>query len=121
MKNLEDLLKNILKCVYEVGEELGTGFLEKVYSNSPKIALEEAGLKVEQEKQLVVQFRKQVVGEYYADLVVENAVIIELKSLKKLAPEHSAQLINYLKATNTKNGLLVNFGLKPPEVKRLYG
>ena len=115
------LIKNVLKCVYEVRDELGVGFLEKVYTNSLEIALNQAGLKVEKEKQLKVFFRQQIVGEYYADLIVEDQLVIELKALKSLVPEHSAQLINYLKAVSIKDGLLVNFGPKCPEIKRLYG
>ena len=115
------LLKKVFKGIYEVSDELGTGFLEKVYQNALAIALLDDGFQVEKERQLEVHFRGKIVGQYYADVVVNRELILELKSVKALAPEHSAQLIHYLKATGIKHGLLVNFGSKPPELKRLFG
>lgn len=97
--------------------ELEYGFLEKVYENSLAFELRKVGLVVKQQAPLKVKYKGNVVGEYVADLIVENRVIVEIKAAKAIAPEHEAQLIHYLKATNYEVGLLLNFGLKP-EVKR---
>lgn len=96
---------------------IGHGFLEAIYENSLAILLREEGLKVEQQKDLVVKFKNIIVGKYKTDLIVNDKIILELKAAKKIAPEHEAQLLNYLKATNMELGLLLNFGIKP-EFKR---
>jgi GxxExxY protein len=96
---------------------LGFGFLEKVYENSLKIELEKNGLIVEKQKPINVYYEEHLVGEYFADLVVDNKIIIELKAAESLCEEHELQLINYLKATDFELGLLLNFG-KKPEVRR---
>jgi len=116
-----DITEKILGCCFEVINELGAGFLESVYENALVIALREKGLRVEQQPPLKVMFRERCVGEFFADLVVEEIVIVELKAVKTLAPEHMAQTINYLKATGLPVGLLVNFGTARLEYKRLYG
>ena len=110
----------ILKCCFEIANELGCGFLESVYQHALFIALQEKGLHIEIEKSFEVYFREQKIGLFFADLVVENAVVVELKCVKCLLPEHSAQTINYLKASNIPVGLLVNFGQGKLEYKRLY-
>lgn len=99
--------------------ELGIGFLEQVYKNALHVALLEKGLKVEIEKTFEIFFKQHKVGVYKADLIVENSVIIELKCCKCLLPEHQAQVINYLKSSGVLIGLLVNFGIRRLEFKRL--
>ena len=113
-----ELTDRILKACYQVHNELGIGFSEKVYERALKIALVELGLKAECQVPIEVRFRGQVVGEFFADVLVENSVIVELKAVKSLLPEHQAQLINYLKATNLETGLLINFAIKGLEIKR---
>jgi GxxExxY protein len=115
-----DITEKILKAAFEVSKELGSGFLESVYKNAMVIALRAKGLKVETEKPILVTFRGQQVGQFYADLFVEGKVIVELKAVSALAPEHSAQTINYLKATDIEVGLLINFGRPKIEYKRLH-
>lgn len=112
-----DLTELIIKCFYKVYNELGYGFLEKVYQNAFLIELQNEEFEVESQKQIKVYYQGEVVGNYYADIVVEKVVIIELKAAETLAEEHEFQLINYLKATDIEVGLLLNFG-KKPEIKR---
>ena len=107
----------IIKCFYKVYNTLGYGFLEKVYENAMFLELKNLGLFVEKQKQIKVYYENQQVGEYYADLIVSESVIIELKASESLCEEHEYQLINYLKATEIEVGLLLNFG-KNPELKR---
>ena len=107
----------ILKVYYEVYNELGYGFLEKVYQNAMYFELKSLGYKVEAQKQIKVYFKKQLVGEYYSDLLVEDKVIIELKACELLMNVHVAQIMNYLKATPIEVGMLLNFG-EEPEFKR---
>jgi GxxExxY protein len=109
----------ILKVFYDVYNELGYGFLEKVYQNAMYFELKSLGYKVEAQKQIKVYFKKQLVGEYYSDLLVEDKVIVELKATELLMNVHVAQIMNYLKATPIEIGLLINFG-EEPEFKRLY-
>ncbi len=97
---------------------MGSGFLESVYENALKIVLLSEGLEVEQQKAIPVHFRNVIVGDFKADLLVNHSIILELKAVSHIKKEHIAQLINYLKATDTKIGLLLNFGDKP-EFKRL--
>ena len=119
MANLlhKSITDSILKVYYEVYNELGAGFLEKVYQNAMYFELVERGYKVEAQKQIKVYFKKQLVGEYIADLLVENKVIVELKACELLMNAHVAQTMNYLKATEIEVGLLLNFG-EEPEFKR---
>jgi len=107
----------IIKSFYEVYNELGTGFLESVYENALYIVLWEYGLTVEKQREIPVFFRGNIIGDFKADLIVEEKVIIELKAVRSLDTAHEAQVINYLKATNIEVGLLLNFG-KKPEFKR---
>lgn len=111
------LSSEIINGFYTVYNKLGYGFLEKVYENSLKIELENLGLFVEKQRQIKVYYNEIIVGDYYADLVVENKIIIELKAVESLREEHEFQLINYLKATDIEVGLLLNFG-KKPEIRR---
>jgi GxxExxY protein len=114
----QPITNTILKVYYEVYNELGHGFLEKVYQNAMYFELKARGLKVESQKEIKVYFKQQLVGEYYSDLIVENKVIIELKATEVLMNAHVAQTINYLKATPIEIGILLNFGSEP-EFKRL--
>jgi len=108
----------ILKAYYEVYNELGYGFLEKVYQNAMYFELKSLGYKVEAQRQIKVYFKNQLVGEYYSDLLVEDTVIVELKATELLMNVHIAQIMNYLKATDIEVGLLLNFG-EEPEFKRI--
>lgn len=114
----EELSRKIIGCSFEVIIELGAGFLESVYEKALHIALTESGLAVERQKPIEVRFRSQVVGDFYADLLVEGKILIELKAVKAIAPEHQAQTINYLNATGVSVGLLINFGNPRLEYKR---
>ncbi|MDT3695017.1 MAG: GxxExxY protein [Ignavibacterium sp.] len=113
----ENITKKIIEAYYKVYNSLGYGFLEKVYENALKIELRRANLKVDQQKNVKVFYNEFEVGDYFADLIVEDLVIVELKAAESLCEEHEAQLINYLKATNLEVGLLLNFG-KKAEFKR---
>jgi GxxExxY protein len=113
----KSITDKILKVYYEVYNELGYGFLEKVYQNAMYFELKSLGYKVEAQKQIKVYYKKQLVGEYYSDLLVEDKVIVELKSTELLMNAHVAQIINYLKGTPIEVGLLLNFG-EQPEFKR---
>lgn len=115
----KELTYQIIGIAMEVYNELGFGFLEKVYENSLLIAFKEKGLNVKNQVPIDVYYHNEKVGEYVADLVVEDKVIIELKAIEKLNKVHSAQLLNYLKAMNIKIGLLINFSNKGLEYKRV--
>ena len=114
----KDLTSRILKVCFEVSNELGCGYLESVCENSLIIALREEGLKYESQVPLRVKFRGHMVGEFFADLVVENSVLLELKTVKSIAPEHIAQVLNYLKTTGLPVGMLINFGKAKVEYRR---
>jgi len=117
----KDITDKILHVFYKVVyPTLGYGFLEKVYENAMAIALTSLGLKVQQQSRIVVHFQGQVVGEYFADLLVEDVVIVELKAASRLLIEHEAQLLNYLRATPYEVGLLINFGPKPDFCRKVY-
>ena len=105
-----DLTEEIIKAAYKVHNALGFGFLEKVYQNALMIELKRMGLKVSSEMPIKVYYRNEIVGEYIADIIVEDKVILELKAVKDLAEIHEVQLVNYLKATGIEVGLLINFG-----------
>ena len=115
----EELTGKILEASFEVIRELRAGFLEGVCRNALLVALRQKGIKAEQQIPLLVRLRGEVVGEYFADLLVEGKVIVELKAVKALAPEHQAKVINYLKATGIEVGLLINFGNPTLEYGRL--
>ncbi len=114
---LKDLTGTIIGAAYTVHNDLGFGFLEKVYQNALFIELTNLGLKVEKERPIKVKYKDQIVGDFIADIVVEDKVILELKAVKQLSEIHEAQLVNYLKATGIEIGLLINFG-PSVEVKR---
>jgi len=113
------LVDSIVSCAYKVGRTLGCGFLEKVYENALAIELAASGLNVETQKKIEVHYKEQIVGEYYADMVVDNDVILELKAVKVIENIHFAQCQNYLKATGKKLGLVINFGEEKVKVRRV--
>ena len=113
----KDLTSAILKCFYEVYNKLGYGFLEKVYENALLLELSGMGFDCEKQRPIEVYYKDRKVGQYFADLIVENTVIIEIKAAEGLVEEHEYQLINYLRATDIEVGLLLNFG-KEPQFKR---
>ncbi|WP_136514314.1 GxxExxY protein [Geomonas edaphica] len=106
----DDLTGKVLGACFEVSNELGSGFLESVYEKALLVALTDVGLQADSQVPLKVVYRNKVVGDFFADIVVEGTVLLELKAVKALAPEHIAQVLNYLKATGIEVGLLVNFG-----------
>ncbi|MCD4735242.1 MAG: GxxExxY protein [Bacteroidales bacterium] len=113
----EEITDKIIKAFYTVYNELGYGFLEKVYENAMHIELIELGLIGQKQYPIQVLYKDERVGEYFADLIVENKIIVELKAAETICKEHEYQLINYLKATDIEIGLLLNFG-KTPQLKR---
>lgn len=113
----KDITSKIIEAFYKVYNTLGYGFLEKVYENAMRIELNKSGLTTDQQKNIKVYYESQQVGDYYADLLVKDIVIVELKAAESICEEHETQLLNYLKATNIEVGLLLNFG-KKAEIKR---
>ena len=112
------LTRKIIGCALEVINELGSGFLESVYEKAMTVALTDAGASHEAQKPIDVRFRGRPVGDFIADILVEDKVIVELKAVKALTREHEAQIINYLNATGFEVGLLINFGKPKLEFKR---
>jgi GxxExxY protein len=115
-----NLTQKILTCCFEVMNTLGCGFLESVYKNALIVSMTDNGLNVLTDKSFEVKFRDRKVGLFIPDLIVDEAVIIELKCSEHLLPEHQAQLINYLAVTDVKVGLLVNFGKRKLQYKRAH-
>ncbi|MBN2216292.1 MAG: GxxExxY protein [Pirellulales bacterium] len=116
---IDDLTEKAIGCAYRVHNEMGPGFLEKVYENALLIELSEAGLSVKQQHPIPVLYHGQVVGDYFADLLVEDRLVVELKAILGLAKEHEVQLVHYLTATGVENGLLIKFG-PSVQVKRKF-
>lgn len=116
----EELSGKILSSFFTVYNYLGHGFLEKVYENALIIELKKQGLDVCQQKRIDVYYAEHEVGEYYADILVSDSIILELKAAEGIAPEHQAQLINYLKATEIELGFVLNFGPKPQFIRRIF-
>ena len=114
---LKTLTEKIISVFYRVYNKLGYGFLEKVYENAMVIEFKRLGIDAIPQSPITVLYEGNVVGEYFADLLVARKVIVEIKAVRTLASEHEAQLLNYLKATDIEVGLLFNFGPQP-EVKR---
>ena len=117
--NIDDITYQIRGAVFEVNRVLGHGFLEKVYEKALMIELSRRGLSVENQVRLKVIYKEEIVGEYFADLLVEGSVIVEIKAVTHLLKEYQAQLLNYLKATGIQVGLLVNFTRDKAEIKRM--
>lgn len=113
----KEMTAEIINSFYKVFNTLRYGFLEKVYENALSIELKKKGFTCEKQKPITVFYDNEIVGEYYADLLINNEIIIELKACETLMLEHEIQIVNYLKATKMEVGLLLNFG-KTPEIKR---
>jgi GxxExxY protein len=116
----KDVTDLIIKAFYNVYNTLGYGFLEKVYENAMMIELRKLGLTAQRQVPIKVFYEEEIVGEYFADIVVEENIILELKAAENLREEHECQLINYLKATKIEVGLLLNFGKKPQFKRKIY-
>ena len=116
----EELTNAIIKTFYEVYNELGYGFLEKVYQNSLYLELKSKGYKVEAQKKISVFYKGVEVGEYYADLIVEDTIILELKAADYIVKDFENQILNYLRATDCEVGLLLNFGRKPEFKRKIF-
>ena len=116
----EDLTHKIIGCAYKVYNSLGFGFLETIYHKAMLIELARAGLKAESEKRLTVHYGGQVIGEFSADIFVENEIIVELKSVEHMVKAHEVQVVNYLTASKKEIGLLINFGSTGVKVNRKY-
>jgi GxxExxY protein len=116
----EETTHRIIKAFYKVYNTLGYGFLEKVYEKALAIELSRDGFEVVRQMSIDVYYGDDLVGEYYADLVVNHAVILEIKAIEALHPRHTNQLVNYLKATDMEVGLLLNFGEKPEVVRKIF-
>ena len=114
-----ELTNKIICSSYNVHNILGSGFLEKVYENALRLELESLGLSVEQQAPIKVYYKGQLVGEYFADLLIDGKIILELKAVEAIAPIHEIQLKNYLKGSRIEIGLLINFG-KSVEIKRKF-
>ena len=120
MRDREEVARVIVQAFYFVYNALGYGFLEKVYENALVLELRERGIFVQQQQATPVYFKGVQVGDYYADLLIENCIIVELKAVDHIIIEHEAQLLNYLKASDINLGLLLNFGTKPQVKRKIY-
>src|SRR5690606_8946792 len=117
---IDHLTKTTIGCAYKVYNTLGFGFLESVYEKSLQIELRKEGIEAIAQQAVKVYYENFIVGDFFADLLVEEKLIVELKSVSRLTPAHETQLVNYLNATGIQDGLLINFGAKTVEVKRKY-
>jgi GxxExxY protein len=117
----KELSEKIISAAYNVHKELGYGFVEKVYKNALVIELGEAGIKCAVEVPLKVLYHGQTVGDYYADMIIDDKIIVEVKAVSDLEPIHEVQLVNYLKATGLHVGLLINFGQSVKVKRRVFG
>ena len=116
----EEITTKIIAAFYTVYNCLGCGFLEKVYENALVLELRSRGFKVEQQVPIQVYYQAQLVGQYFADLLIQDKIVIELKAAEEIIKAHEAQLVNYLKATNLEVGLLLNFGPKPGFKRKIF-
>ncbi|WP_047550438.1 GxxExxY protein [Methylotenera sp. G11] len=116
---LDEISQKIIGCAYKVSNSLGNGFVEKVYENALCIDLINAGLELKQQQNLHVLYQNIIVGDFTADIIVNNLIIVELKACKGLDTVHQAQCMNYLKATNLSVCLLINFGNPKVEIRRI--
>ena|SRR3989304_1988951 len=116
----EEITSDIINAFYKVHNALGYGFLEKVYENALAMELAERGHGVRQQVPIQVYYEDKAVGEYFADMLIDDKVILELKTAESIAKEHEAQLINYLKATKVEIGLLLNFGKEPHFKRKIF-
>ncbi len=115
-----ELTEQIIKIFYKVYNTLGYGFLEKLYESAMMIEFKMAGIPAVSQSSIKVHYHDELIGEYYADILVDEKVIVEIKAAKALAVEHEAQLLNYLKATDIEVGLLLNYGPKPEIKRRIF-
>ena len=115
----KDLSYEIIGVAMEVHRELGSGFLEKVYENALMVLLNERGIKAEQQKEIKVYFRGAIIGNYIADILIEDSIIVELKTVERIVDIHRAQVMNYLKATRLKLSMIINFKNKSLEYERI--
>ena len=115
----DELSQRVIGCAFEVSNTLGAGFFEKVYEKALCVELEKNGLGYVCQKPILVSYKGSPVGEYFADIIVENRLLLELKAVSILCKEHEAQLMNYLKATGLSVGLLLNFGRPKLGIKRM--
>ena len=116
---LNQLTERVIGCAYQVSNVLGSGFLEKVYENALALDLRKLGLSVAQQHSIQVKYEGQIVGEYLADILVNDSVLVEVKTVRKLDEIHMAQCMNYLRATDVRVCLLINFGSPKVEIKRI--
>lgn len=117
--DIDELIKKVIGTAYKVHNNLGVGFLESVYEKAMIIELEKLGLEVKRQNKMSVIYEGEVVGDFYADILVESRLILELKTVEQFSKAHDRQLINYLVATDTDDGLLINFG-ESVQVRRKY-
>ena len=116
----QEKTERIIKCFYKVYNTLGFGFLEKVYQNALYLELKKQGFRCHCQQPIKVYYENIQVGDYFADIIVDDCIILELKAMENLCEEHEFQLINYLKATNIEIGLLLNFGKKPECRRKIF-
>ena len=116
----EGITEQIIGAFYNVYNKIGYGFAEKIYENSMLLELYRSDLNVQAQAPIKVYYRGRIVGEYFADLLVEQSVIVELKAVRTLIKKHEAQLLNYLKATSCEVGLLLNFGPEPEVIRKVF-
>lgn len=116
----KELTSEIIKVFYEVYNELGYGFLERVYQNALFYELQSRGFDVEAQRKITVYYKDLPVGDYFADMIVNNAIILELKACDILTKEFESQIINYLRSTKCEVGLLLNFGKKPEFIRKVF-
>lgn len=116
----QETTQKIIKAFYRVYNNLGYGFLEKVYENAMMIELRKQGIDAVQQSRIDVYYEAEIVGDYFADLLVDGKVLVELKAANQIAADHEAQLLNYLKATQNEVGLILNFGPKPQIARKIY-
>ncbi|MFH1932410.1 MAG: GxxExxY protein [Pseudomonadota bacterium] len=114
----QEVTETIIGCAYRVYNKMGFGFLESVYEKCLLIELRKAGLNTESQKPITVYYESEIVGEFVADIIVNDAIILELKSVRRIIKAHEVQLVNYLVATGKPVGLILNFGEKKVEIKR---
>lgn len=113
-----EITEKVIGCAYRVYNKMGFGFLESVYEKCLLIELRKAGIHAKSQQPIKVAYENEIVGEFVADIIVENTVILELKSVQRIVKAHEVQLVNYLVATGKPVGLILNFGEKKVEVKR---
>ena len=116
----KELTEQIIKIFYKVYNTLGYGFLEKIYENAMMIEFRKIAIPAEAQSPIKVLYDDEVIGEYFADILVDKEVIVEIKANKSLIQDHHAQLLNYLKATDIEIGLLLNFGPKPEISRKVF-